>query len=52
MSTWNVILLVAGAMIILPIIAYMVMKFGTAGFFRAKQRELDKQNNKPNHEIE
>jgi len=38
MSALEVILIVFGAMFGLPVVAYLVMKFGTAGFFRARDR--------------
>lgn len=43
----NVFLIVLAALIFLPIIAYMVMKFGTAGFLRAIRRDKEKQNHNP-----
>jgi hypothetical protein len=30
----------------LPILAYLVMKFGAAGYFRAKQRQQENQRKK------
>ena len=44
MTTLQAILLVIGLMVTLPVVAYMVMKFGTAGYFRAKQRQQEKNN--------
>jgi len=31
---------------VLPVLSYMIVKFGTAGYFRAKQRETNKQKQK------
>lgn len=42
MTTLQVIFLLMLLILALPIIAYMVMKFGAAGYFRAKQRQQDK----------
>lgn len=30
--------LMIGAFIVLPVLAYVIMKFGAAGFFRAKEK--------------
>jgi len=45
MRTLQTILLVIGLVVVLPVIAYTVMKFGTAGYFRAKQRQQEKDKN-------
>jgi len=37
---WTLLILI-GAFILVPVMAYMVMKFGAAGYFRAKRREED-----------
>lgn len=34
--------IVIGLVVVLPITAYMVMKFGAAGYFRARRREMDR----------
>lgn len=34
--------LVAAVVVGLPVIAYLIMKFGAAGYFRAKQRQQEK----------
>jgi len=47
MTTTDLILIALGVIVVLPTVAYMVMKFGTAGFLRAKQRQKEKEN-KPN----
>jgi len=38
MNSLQIILLILGGFIGLPVVAYMVVKFGAAGFFRAKRR--------------
>lgn len=44
-TTWKVtLLLVFLFLIVLPVASYMIMKFGAAGYFRAKQREREKTN--------
>jgi len=35
-------------LIVLPILAYMIVKFGAAGYYRAKGRESNRNNNKGN----
>lgn len=47
MTAIDVILLLILIFIGLPVLAYMVMKFGTAGYLRAKNR---KQNQKETNE--
>jgi hypothetical protein len=49
MSWITVILIVVGLLIGVPVMSYMVVKFGAAGYFRAKQRQQQK---KGSHEIE
>ena len=39
MNWADTILLVVLGMLALPILAYMIVKFGMAGYYRAKQRE-------------
>lgn len=48
MSILEILFWVLVTVIVLPALAYMIMKFGTAGVLRAKQRELDKRKNKNN----
>jgi len=38
-----------GVFFVLPIVSYLVVKFGTAGYFRAKNR--DKQKDKDRNEL-
>lgn len=40
----------AGALIGLPILAYLVMKFGTAGYLRAMRRNQTETKNQKAHE--
>lgn len=42
----ELILILIGALIFLPVLAYMVMKFGTAGYLRAKRREQNETTDK------
>lgn len=42
----EVLLCVVSMLFVLPVCAYMVMKFGTAGFLRAKRREQETTNKK------
>lgn len=46
------LLIIIVGVLILPIAAYMVMKFGTAGFLRARRREKEKDKKETNYEIE
>lgn len=45
MNFWYVFLIVVGTFVVLPVLAYMVVKFGAAGYFRAKRREDKKKEN-------
>jgi len=46
MSTIATFFFFVGIFILLPIVAYLVMKFGTAGYLRAKEREREKKHEK------
>lgn len=43
MSAWQVILSVLGLLVLLPVLSYMVVKFGVAGYLRAKERQKQKE---------
>jgi len=34
-------------LVVLPVVSYMVMKFGTSGFLRAKRKDKEKEKNTP-----
>lgn len=40
----DTLLLIILGMLVLPVLAYMVMKFGAAGYYRAKRRAENSQN--------
>jgi len=44
MNAFTILALLFAGLIILPITAYMVVKFGAAGYFRARRREQNRQN--------
>jgi len=44
MSVFSVIIIVLLSIIVVPILAYMVVKFGAAGYFRARRRDQSKEN--------
>jgi len=46
MTLIEVIVLALFGVILLPILSYLIVKFGVAGYFRAKQREINKQKQK------
>ena len=46
MNAVDLILLVVGILVGVPILAYMVMKFGTAGFLRALRNQNRKEKEK------
>lgn len=46
MDFFDLIILVGAAMVVLPVLAYMIVKFGSAGYYRARQREQEKQQTK------
>lgn len=46
MSVGITIGLVLLGLLVLPVLSYMVVKFGAAGYFRAKRREINKQKQK------
>jgi len=45
METWEIVLLVVALLVVLPVLAYMIMKFGTTGYLRAKGRDGSKTTN-------
>ncbi len=42
----EILLILFAVMTGLPVLAYLTVKFGTAGYLRAKRRDRDKQNQK------
>ena len=50
MTLTESILLALFGVILLPILSYMIVKFGAAGYFRAKPRENNKQKQKAQNE--
>lgn len=46
MEVLKTILMTVGLLFGLPILAYLIMKFGAAGYFRAKQRQQENQKRK------
>jgi len=50
MTLTESILLALFGVILLPILSYMIVKFGAAGYFRAKRRENNKQKQKAQNE--
>lgn len=51
MTIGEILLLTIGVVFGLPILAYLVMKFGTAGLLRAKQRQQEKEQAKEKEQI-
>jgi cytochrome c oxidase subunit IV len=45
MDTWEIVLLVLALLVVLPVLAYMIMKFGTTGYLRARGRDRSKTTN-------
>jgi len=45
MSLLTILLYGGLACIVLPVLAYMVVKFGASGYFRAKRRDEQNQKN-------
>jgi hypothetical protein len=45
MTVVEIFLVLVGGFVVLPVLAYMVMKFGAAGYFRAKNKQQE-QNRK------
>ena len=46
MTLGEFILLGLFGVVCLPVMSYMIVKFGAAGYFRAKQKETNKQKTK------
>ena len=42
MSSWQIIAFVIVILVGMPVMSYLVMKFGATGYFRAKRRWRDK----------
>lgn len=45
MSTGAVILICFAIFVGLPVLSYMMVKFGAAGYFRARRRDKNQSNN-------
>lgn len=45
MSIYDILLMLLAALVLLPIMAFMVVKFGVAGYYQARRREKQRQNN-------
>lgn len=46
MSTFQILLILLAVVVGLPILAYMVVKFGATGYFNAKRRQDNKNKTK------
>jgi len=52
MTTSQLIIYLACIFVLAPVLAYMIVKFGAAGYFRAKDRNNKQQTKKDKDEIE